>query len=96
MNEYKRDEETFLVKVKKNWLLTIYEPVRESLGLEIGDHLRATVQIEGRKALRKKETFLAKVTIGYRIRIYQMVRKSLGLEVGDRIRITIRKNEIES
>lgn len=97
MSGNKRGEETFLIKVRKNWLITIYEPVRESLGLEIGDRLRVTVQIEGRKkALRNKEAFLAKVTTGWRICIYEPIRESLSLEVGDRVRVTIRKNEIGS
>lgn len=96
MNEYKRGEETVLVKVKKNWLLTIYEPVRESLDLEIGDRVRVTIRIEEGKNKGKEETFLTKVTVGYRICIYKMVRESLDLEVGDRVRITLRKNEIGS
>ena len=37
-------EETFLAKVQKGWRLTVYEPVRESLGLEIGDLLRVTIR----------------------------------------------------
>lgn len=37
-------EETFLAKVQKGWRLTIYEPIRESLGLEMGDRVRVTVR----------------------------------------------------
>ena len=44
MNGDKRGGETFLAKVGEGWRLTIYEPVRESLGLEIGDRLRVTVR----------------------------------------------------
>ncbi len=38
------NKETFLANVKKGWRITIYAPVRESLGLEIGDLLRVTVR----------------------------------------------------
>jgi len=37
------NKETFLAKVHKGWRVTIYEPIRESLDLEIGDRLRVTV-----------------------------------------------------
>jgi len=40
----KENEETFLAKVKKGWRITIYEPVRERLGLEIGDLLKVTIR----------------------------------------------------
>jgi len=44
MSGDERGGETFLAKVGEGWRLTIYEPVRESLGLEIGDRLRVTVR----------------------------------------------------
>ncbi len=44
MSGDKRGEETFLAKVYKGWRVTIYEPVRESLGLEIGDRVRLTIR----------------------------------------------------
>ena len=44
MSGDERGGETFLAKVHKGWRLTVYEPVREYLGLEIGDLLRVTVQ----------------------------------------------------
>jgi len=44
MSENERSEETFLANVAKGWRVTIYEPIRESLGLEIGDRLRVTVR----------------------------------------------------
>lgn len=44
MSGNERVRETFLAKVYKGWRVTIYEPIRESLGLEIGDRLRVTVQ----------------------------------------------------
>jgi len=44
MSGNKKGEETFLAKVHKGWRVTIYEPIRESLGLEIGDRLRVTVR----------------------------------------------------
>ena len=44
MSGDERVAETFLAKVHKGWRLTIYEPVRESLDLEIGDRLRVTVR----------------------------------------------------
>lgn len=44
MSENKRGEETFLAGIKKGWRITIYEPIRESLGLEIGDRLRVTIR----------------------------------------------------
>ncbi|GAH41636.1 unnamed protein product [marine sediment metagenome] len=40
----KENEETFLAKIATGWRITIYEPVRESLGLEIGDLLRVTIR----------------------------------------------------
>ena len=43
MSGDERGGETFLAKVNKGWRITIYEPVRESLSLEIGDRLRVTV-----------------------------------------------------
>jgi len=95
MSGNERGEETFIAKVGQGWLFTIYEPVRESLGLEMGDRLRVTVRIEGRKNKRREETYLAKVYpgSGWRICIYEPVREILGLEVGDRVRVTIRKEE---
>ena len=97
MNGYESGEETFLAKVHKGWLFTIYEPVRESLDLEIGDRLRVTVRIDGKKN-KREETFLAKVQkgSGWRICIREPIRESLGLEMGDRVRVTLRKNEIGS
>jgi len=44
MTENKKGEETFLAKVHKGWRVTIYEPIRESLSLKIGDRLRVTVR----------------------------------------------------
>jgi len=44
MSGDKRGEETFLAKVYKGWRVTIYEPIRESLGLEIGDRVRLTIR----------------------------------------------------
>jgi len=44
MSENKKSEETFLARVHKGWRITIYEPIRESLGLEIDDRLRVTVR----------------------------------------------------
>ncbi|GAH27419.1 unnamed protein product [marine sediment metagenome] len=44
MSGDERGGETFLAKVYKGWRVTIYEPVREYLDLEIGDTLRVTVQ----------------------------------------------------
>jgi len=83
-------EETFLVKMDKAWRFGVREPVRESLGLELGDRLRVTVQVDGRK---REETFLAKIVSGRRITVYEPIREFLGLERGDRLRVTIRKEE---
>jgi len=44
------NKETFLAKIHKGWRLTVYEPIRESLGLEIGDLLRVTVQKDEARA----------------------------------------------
>jgi len=44
MSENKKGEETFLATVHKGWRITIYEPIRESLGLEIDDRLRVTIR----------------------------------------------------
>ena len=44
MSGDERGGETFLAKVNKGWRITVYEPVREYLDLEIGDLLRVTVQ----------------------------------------------------
>jgi len=46
MSGNERVRETFLAKVYKGWRVTIYEPVREQLGLEIGDRVRVTIQKE--------------------------------------------------
>ncbi len=37
-------EETFLAKVNKWYRVTIFEQVRESLGLEVGDRVRITIR----------------------------------------------------
>lgn len=39
-------EETFIAKVVTGWRFVIYEPIRKSLGLEIGDRVRVTIRIE--------------------------------------------------
>jgi len=44
INGDERGEETFLAKVGEGWRLTVYEPIRESLDLNIGDLLRVTVR----------------------------------------------------
>jgi len=44
MSEDERGGETFLAKVYTGWRVTIYEPVRESLGLKMGDRVRVTIQ----------------------------------------------------
>jgi len=44
MNGDERGGETFLAKVHKGWRITVYEPVREYLDLQIGDLLRVTVR----------------------------------------------------
>jgi len=43
------NKETFLTKVITGWRFCIYEPIRESLGLEIGDRLRVTILKEESK-----------------------------------------------
>lgn len=40
------EEETFLAKIARGWRVTIYEPIRESLELNIGDLLRVTVSLK--------------------------------------------------
>ena len=49
MSEREKGVETFLAKVIKGWRITIYEPIRESLELEIGDIVRVTVRKEERR-----------------------------------------------
>jgi len=44
MSGDERGEETFLAKICTGWRLTIYESVRESLGLKEGDRLRVTIR----------------------------------------------------
>lgn len=44
MSGDERGRETYLAKVYKGWRVTIYEQIRESLGLEIGDRVRVTIQ----------------------------------------------------
>jgi len=44
MSGNERGGETFLAKVHKGWRITVYEPVREYLDLQIGDLLRVTVR----------------------------------------------------
>ncbi len=46
MTESKRNEETFLAKLCKGWRVTVYEQVRERLGLKEGDLLRVTIRKE--------------------------------------------------
>jgi len=46
MSDFKRDSETFLTKVYKGYRITLVEPIRESLGIEIGDRVRITIQKE--------------------------------------------------
>ncbi len=46
MSGDERGGETFLAKVYTGWRVTIYEQVRESLGLEIGDRVRVTIRKE--------------------------------------------------
>jgi len=46
MDEFKRDEETFLAKLCKGWRVTVYEQVRGRLGLKEGDRLRVTIRKE--------------------------------------------------
>lgn len=46
MSDFKRGTETFLARVYTGWRVTIYEQIRESLGIEIGDRVRITVQKE--------------------------------------------------
>jgi len=89
MSENKKGEETFLATVHKGWRITIYEPIRESLGLEIDDRLKVTVLKDGAGS----RDFLAKVHKGWRVTIYEPIRESLGLEIDDRLRVTIRKDE---
>lgn len=38
------DGETFLARVCEGWRITVYEQVREKLGLKVGDRLRVTVR----------------------------------------------------
>ena len=53
MSGDERGGETFLAKICKGWRITVYEPVRKYLDLEIGDLLRVTVQKdEGREPSR--------------------------------------------
>ncbi len=49
MRGNERGGETFLAKVYKGWRVTIYEPVRESLDLEVGDRVRVTIRKEEAK-----------------------------------------------
>ncbi len=44
MSKNESGGETFLAKVNKWYRITIYEPVRESLGLEVGDRVRITIR----------------------------------------------------
>ena len=46
MSDFKRGTETFLTKVWAGYRITIYEEIRESLGIEIGDRVRVTVRKE--------------------------------------------------
>ena len=43
-NGDERGEEIYLAKVGVGWRVTIYEPVRKSLGLEVGDLVRVTIR----------------------------------------------------
>jgi len=45
-SDSKRNEETFLAKLCKGWRVTVYEQIRERLGLTEGDILRVTIRKE--------------------------------------------------
>ena len=49
MSGDERGGETFLAKVYKGYRVTIYEQVREILGLEVGDRVRVTIRKEETK-----------------------------------------------
>ena len=44
MGVEKGNEETYLAKVCQGWRVTIYEPVRERLGLRQGELVRVTIR----------------------------------------------------
>ena len=44
MSEEGGGEITFLAKVDKSYRFTIYEPIRESLGLEVGEIVSVTIR----------------------------------------------------
>jgi len=80
----KKMEETFLAKMCVGWRVTIYEPVRDRLGLRLGELLSVTIQ---------KDEFLAKLCVGWRVTIYEPVRNRLDLKIGELVRVTIRKEQ---
>lgn len=49
MSANKRNEETFRAKVTDGWRICVYEPVRKSLGLEMGEYVRVTIRKEERR-----------------------------------------------
>jgi len=46
MSGDKRGEETFLATLCKGWRVTVYEQIRNKLGLKEGDSLRVTIRKE--------------------------------------------------
>ncbi len=44
MSENKRGEETFLAIIGQGYRVTIYEPVRKSIDLDVGDRVRVTIR----------------------------------------------------
>jgi len=44
MSENERGGETFLAIIGQGYRVTIYEPIRNSLGLDVGDRVRVTIR----------------------------------------------------
>ena len=44
MGVEKGNEKTFLAKVCQGWRVTIYEPVRDKLGIKQGELVRVTIR----------------------------------------------------
>lgn len=88
-------EETFLAKIMRGWRLTVYEPIRESLDLEIGDLLRVTIHLVKKRKepeidqAKGIKTFETKLFGRGRVTIPSDIRTDLDLVDGTKIKLLL-------
>ena len=76
--------ETFSTNIHDGGRIAIHPQHLKALGIEIGDRLRVTVQID-----EAEETLLSTVIHGNRLTIPLLYRKSLAIKRGNKLKITI-------